>query len=142
MPKDSNEERKTTKKINHVQISDHELGKISENGEMAEFLMRGKASERHKPRMKLPKVSENGETEYKYNQEQYERFPLEKLFDRLGKTAEEELPKTGMVVNRRNMENIMEKIGNKLVWQTLTSRSLLIDLRWESRNKFKQRSSN
>ena len=76
---------------------------------MAEFLMRGKASERHKPRMKLPKVSENGETEYKYNQEQYERFPLEKLFDRLGKTAEEELPKTGMVVNRRNMENIIEK---------------------------------
>ena len=71
--------------------------------------MRGKASERHKPRMKLPKVSENGETEYKYNQEQYERFPLEKLFDRLGKTTKEELPKTGMIVNRRNVESIIEK---------------------------------
>ena len=104
IPKDSNEEGKTTKKINHVQISDHELGKISENGEMAEFLMRGKASERHKPRMKLPKVSENGETEYKYNQEQYERISLENLFDRFGRTTEEELPRTGMIVNRLNME--------------------------------------
>ena len=103
--------------------------------------MRGKASERHKPRMKLPKVSENGETEYKYSQEQYEEFPAKNCSIGLGKMLKK-LPKTGMVVNRRNMENIMEKIGNKLVWQTLTSRSLLIDLRWESRNKFKQRSSN
>ena len=103
MPKDSNEERKTTKKINHVQISDHELGKISESGEMAEFLMRGKASERHKPRMKLPKVSENGETEYKYSQEQYEEFPAENCSIGLGKMLKK-LPKTGMVVNRHNME--------------------------------------
>ena len=103
--------------------------------------MGGKASERHKPRMKLPKVSENGETEYKYSQEQYEEFPAENCSIGLGKMLKK-LPKTGMVVNRRNMENIMEKIGNKLVWQTLTSRGLLIDLRWESRNKFKQRSSN
>ena len=71
---------------------------------MAEFLMRGKASERHKPRMKLPKVSENGGTEYKYNQEQYERISLENLFDRFGGTTEEELPRTGMIVNRLNME--------------------------------------
>ena len=76
---------------------------------MAEFLRRGKVSERHKPRMKHPKVSKNGETEYKYNQERYERFPLEKLFDWLGKTAEEEQPRTVMVVNRSNMESIIEK---------------------------------
>ena len=68
------------------------MGKISENGEMAEFLMRGKASERQKPRMKLPRVSEDREKEYKYNQEQYERFPSEKLVDQPGKTTEEELP--------------------------------------------------
>ena len=71
--------------------------------------MGGKASEEHKPRIKLPKVSGNEETGYKYNQEQYERFPLEKLFDRLGKTAEEERPRTVMVINRRSMENIIER---------------------------------
>ena len=54
--------------------------------------------------MKLPKVSENGGTEYKYNQEQYERISLENLFDRFGRTTEEELPRTGMIVNRLNME--------------------------------------
>ena len=54
---------------------------------MAEFSRRGKVSERHKPRMKHPKVSGNGEMEYKYNQEQYEKFLLEKLFDQLGKNC-------------------------------------------------------
>ena len=76
---------------------------------MAEFLTRGEASGRHKPCMKLPKVSEDREKEYKYHQEQYKRFPLKKLFDQPGKTTEEELPRIEMIVNRSNIGSILEK---------------------------------
>ena len=49
--------------------------------ELTEFLTKGKSSERHKYRMELPRVDEEGITHYKHKQNEYEKFPLYKLFD-------------------------------------------------------------
>ena len=79
-----------------------------EERELEEYLMKGKASEKHKRRMELPEVDLEGKTKYRNKQEDYEKFPLDILFERLKEDKRIELPKRGMIINKRNVENIIE----------------------------------
>ena len=75
--------------------------------ELTEFRTKGKSSERHKYRMELPKVDEDGITHYKHGQNEYEKFPLDKLFDRLTESTKPET--STILINKRNVENLIEK---------------------------------
>ena len=103
----SEADEKNKKIVNHIQRT-YKMDQNDEE-ELEEYLTKGKASERHKHRMELPKVDQNGKTNYKHELKEYEKFPLEKLFDRLSGSAKKETQNSGILVNRRNVANIIER---------------------------------
>ena len=82
---------------------------IKEEQEFMDFMTKGKATERHKRRMELPKVNQDGETNYKHQSEEYEQFDLGRLFDKLSESTQRVQPTGGVLINRRNIGNLIEK---------------------------------
>ena len=103
----SNEENSETKRCNHMKKTEYIRRLAKDIEELTEFLTKGKSSERHKYRMELPKVDEEGITHYKHGQNEYEKFPLDKLFDRLTESTKPET--SSILINERNVENLIER---------------------------------
>ena len=102
-------DEKNKKKVNHIKRTETYRMDQKDEEELEEYLTKGKASERHKHRMELPKVNQDGKTKYKHELRQYEKFPLRELFDRLSGSAKKETQNSGILVNRRNVANIIER---------------------------------
>ena len=108
IPCKAEEEEVKTKGVNNVNtLRKEEVTK--EEQEFMDFMTKGKATERHKHRMELPKVNQEGETNYKHQPEEYEQFDLGKLFDRLSESTQRDQPTGGVLINRRNIGNLIEK---------------------------------
>ena len=103
----SKEENNETKRCNHMKKTENIRRLAKDIEELTEFLTKGKSSERHKYRMELPKVDEEGITHYKHGQNEYEKFPLHKLFDRLTESTKPET--SSILINERNVDNLIEK---------------------------------
>ena len=104
---DPKEENKESKRCNHIKETEYIRRLAKDIEELTEFLTKGKSSERHKYRMELPRVDEDGVTHYKHGQNEYEKFPLYKLFDRLTESTKPET--SSILINKRNVENLIEK---------------------------------
>ena len=108
IPHKAGEEEVETRRINNInKLRKEEATK--EEQEFMDFMTRGKATERHKRRMELPKVNEDGETNYKHQPEEYEQFDLGRLFDKLSESTQRVQPTGGVLINRRNIGNLIEK---------------------------------
>ena len=109
IPETETDWKNKTKRVNHIHKNGIYKMDQKDEEELEEYLTKGKASERHKHRMELPRVDQNGVTKYKHTLEEYEGFPLQKLFDRLSASAKPEKQNSGILVNRRNVANIIER---------------------------------